>query len=243
MTSPIHQLRVTHRDAARGLAARIRRTAKPPGHHAIVPAYRQGVVVSNEGVVGGNPPTCTVQFDTVTPGPAVPGVRWADPIVPVAGDVVYVAALGGDNWVITRLKNDGCPAYLETTTTITGVGATETMNTATFLTVRLEAGRRYRVEGHCRGDGTAAITVDCKIRYAAGANPTTSSTLAAVDEGLTNAGASGARTYLPTGYPLIAGSTGDRTFGMSIHDGAGGGTVSMITGGAGAIWVAVSEFR
>lgn len=236
---PIHQLTLAKDAGIRALAVRVKRTAQPRADRQIVPRLREGTVISNDG---GSPPTCTVQFDTTTPGPSVPGIRYAWPLVPIAGDLVYVATLGADAWIVTRLRNDGVPAYLETVTTITGV-STEALNSATFLTVALEAGRRYRVEGHCRGDSTQQNTVDVKIRYAAGTNPTTSSTIAAAAEGLTNTGAGGARSYHPCAYPLIGGSSGNRTFGMSIHVGAGGGTTSMVTGNLGVIYVAISAFN
>lgn len=236
MTGPINRLRVDRVAAARTVARGVRRAGQPPAR-GVTPRLRQATVVS---VDGGTPPTCTVLLDPVTPGPSVPGIRYAWPLAPCPGDVVYLAMLDGNAWVITRLRNDGLPAYLGTTTTITGVGGTETLNSATFLTVWLEAGRRYRVEGQFRGDSTASNVVVARIRYAAGANPTTSSTVAAVEEGSTNTGAGGARTYRPAGYPLISGSNGPRTFGLSTVVAGGTGTTSMLLGNAPEIWVAVT---
>jgi hypothetical protein len=234
----IHRLNTDYAVNARALAGRVQRLASPRGRLSVTPEFRSGTVIT---VDGGTPPTCTVQFDTVTPGSSVPLIRYPSNLVPTAGDVVYVAALGGDNWVVTRLRNDGIPAYLSTSSSITGV-TTEAMNSATFLTVYLEKNRRYRVEGRARLDSSLTNQCQLRIRYAVGGNPTTSSTLAAADEGLSGASPAGPRSFWPRGMPLTAGVSGDHTFGMSVGTTSGGGTTSMVAG-AHTIFLAVSAFN
>jgi hypothetical protein len=100
VTTPISRLRINPTIAVRQAAGRIRQVARPPSE-AVVPLFRQARVVTVEG---GSPPTCTLSYDDVTPGPQVPGIRYADGFVLFPNDLVYTATLSrGDTWVVSKL--------------------------------------------------------------------------------------------------------------------------------------------
>lgn len=106
---PIAALQADFESALRQAAAQIQQVSKP----VVSPInLRMGLITA---VAAGTPATCSVQYDTVTPGPSVAGIRYLNPVR--AGQVAYVATVGqGDTWVVGQVAELGW-----TTVPITGL--------------------------------------------------------------------------------------------------------------------------
>jgi hypothetical protein len=132
VTPPISRFRVDRVAAVRAAAVAIRQPDRAKTLRPITPLMRQATVVSLDATT---PPSCTIQYDTVTPGPVHPLTRFAYPYVPVAGDVVYTVTLGnGDAWVLCKLAQmtpTAPPTFLRGTTTGTLAGGAGTFPTGT----------------------------------------------------------------------------------------------------------------
>lgn len=210
MTGNIHKLRVDHQAALRQTARAITAQARPMGR-SVTPELEQAVVVS---VDGGTPPTCTIQYDTVTPGPVVPLVRYMLP--PAAGDVVYVARLAGDVWVLGKLSMDPGTRFLNEThstaqfTHTTGA-ATTMLSLAVTVPAGLPPGTRVRVLGNIGHMVTpAGVGVTAAITNAAGGQDVV--TAGGVGGGLTVIRydadpPAGSRTYTFTIATTVPGNT------------------------------------
>jgi hypothetical protein len=103
MTEPIHQYRIDRVAALRAVTIATQQGDRPKTIRPISPLMRQATVVTVDATT---PPSCTIQFDTVTPGPTHPGTRYPNNLKLVTGDLVYTVTLGnGDTWVLTRLAS------------------------------------------------------------------------------------------------------------------------------------------
>jgi hypothetical protein len=101
MTEPIHQYRIDRVAALRAVTIATQQGDRPKTIRPISPLMRQAVVVSVDATT---PPSCTIQYDTITPGPTHPGTRYPSNLPLTAGAVVYTVSLGnGDTWVLTKM--------------------------------------------------------------------------------------------------------------------------------------------
>lgn len=107
----------------------------------LVPAYRQGVIIS---VDGGTPPSCTVTFDGAT---NVAGVQFLDSYFPTVSDIVVCVVSGATAWILGQLAT-ASPLLLKVPTldvtgattldggvTVTGDTATGTLHTTGLTTL------------------------------------------------------------------------------------------------------------
>lgn len=72
-------------------------TQSDPQASGMVPALRQGIVISSDG---GTPPTCTVTFDGVT---NVAGIQYLEAYFPTVADLVVCVIIGGSTWILGDL--------------------------------------------------------------------------------------------------------------------------------------------
>lgn len=147
----IGQYRVDRVTATRAVALAAHQNARPKGIRAISPVLRQATVVSYEPAT--SPPSCTIRFDTVTPGPTHPLTRFAWPYIPTPGDLVYAVVLGnGDAWVLCKMaQGDTAPQQIDAAGTVTTSSTSYVaLSGGPVVPVLLSAGQIVKVTAYAR---------------------------------------------------------------------------------------------
>lgn len=146
----IQQYRIDRAVALRAVAVAAQRPDRSKTIRPITPVLRQATVVTIDATT---PPTCTIQYDAVTPGPTHPLTAFPANLALTGGDIVYVAVLGnGDAWVLTKMaggvvassKADAAASASTTSTSYVGLTG------GPAVTVSLEAGHTVKVTVYAR---------------------------------------------------------------------------------------------
>jgi hypothetical protein len=228
MTEPIHQYRIDRVAALRAVTIATQQGDRPKTIRPISPLMRQATVVTVDATT---PPSCTIQFDTVTPGPTHPGTRYPNNLKLVTGDLVYTVTLGnGDTWVLTRLAS-GLTAPVQAdvfsgsfstaSTTYTDL-ATPSSSPGPAVTVLMAAGQTVKVTVSARSWVSAVGATQANMAWAVSGAETRAAQDADATEqtdaqsgtmsksGLYTAGVAGSRT-ITAKYKVIGATSANFT--------------------------------